>query len=278
MKLYHYTKFETFVSYILPELQLRFNPFSGCNDPFEFFISCEFGINSFTIKYYQEFANEYTKQLNEYRFICFSKDKDRRKSNGFKLPTMWAHYGQNHNGICIELDSNKLDYSRFKRDAIKRKSVRYSRKNSIGTINSHFPQKHINETIEEYIHRGILNCVKAWESSSLFTKLPDWRIENEYRVVHKSADQKDEYLDISNAITAVYLGVRASNKKNESQKLKILELLIDEKNKDRKEKIELNILYNEVTDGENKLDFYIWKNYQRASNNNKLMVKGEAKK
>jgi len=269
MKIYHYTKFETFTSYILPEMRLRFNPFSGCNDPFEFFISCEIGINSFTIQYYQELANEYNRQLEKYKFICYSKDKDSRHPNGFKLSTMWAHYGQNHDGICIELDSKKLDYSQFKKDTIIRKSVRYSRKNSIGTINSHFPEMNINETIEDYIRRGILNSVKAWESSSLFTKLPDWRIEKEYRVVYKSNDKKFEYLDISKAITSVYLGVRASIKRQDSDKLRIMEKLIDEKNKERDEKIVLNIMYNTTDKGENLLDFYNWKNYQTASQNNK---------
>ncbi len=264
MKLYHYTKFEPFVSYILPELKLRFNPFSECNDPFEFNISCILDVTQFTHMHYREIAKAYEMELNEYKFICFCKDKDNLYPDGYKLPTMWAHYGQNHEGICIEIDSEKLDYSRFVPGSIIKESVNYSKENSFNTINSYFPFQNIGETIEEYIQRGIKSSVKAWETTSLFTKLPDWQIENEYRIVHKSSDPKSEFLYISEAVTAIFLGVRASSRKQDSEKLKILEKLIDEKNKNRDVKIVLNIMYSDVIQNKNMLDFYDWKNYQTA--------------
>jgi len=273
MKLYHYTKFETFVSYILPELQLRFNSFSECNDPFEFNISCVLDVNQFTHKYYREIAKAYEMELKEYRFTCFCKDKDMLDPDGYKLPTMWAHYGQNHEGICIEIDSEKLDYRPFTPGSIIKESVNYSRENSLGSINSYFPIQNIGETIEEYIQRGIKFCVKAWETTSLFTKLSDWQIENEYRIVHKSCNPKYEFLDISEAVTAIYLGVRASGKKQDSDRLRILEKLIDEKNKNRDEKIVLNIMYSDVKQNKNMLDFYDWKNYQTVVQNNNARIK-----
>lgn len=157
--------------------------------------------------------------MNKYKFICFSTD--RRNVPGFKLPTMWAHYGDKHNGICLEIDSKKIDFSNLKKGTIIKNPVKYDIPASENKVILGVPEQ--NETLTDFIRRSIYEHVEKWESANLFTKLKDWKIESEYRIVYKNDDNDEHYLDISRALTHVYLGIRASQNWSNSVKLQILD-------------------------------------------------------
>ena len=240
MKLYHYTKFDTFIDDILPKMQLKFFPFASSNDQFEFSRLFRIDVSEFSIRYGKEIAEVYFRQMNKYKFICFSKDKG--KNPGFKLPTMWAHYGEKHNGVCLEIESDKLDFSTFKKSSIIKGPVRYYVPDSEKVV---LGDQKEDENDKEFIERSINEHIKKWESINLFTKVKDWSIENEYRIVYKNDDNDEHYLEINNALTNVYLGTRASQNWSDSVRLGILEHQINEKNEQINGEIKIYYLDNE---------------------------------
>ena len=223
-------------------MQLKFFPFSGSNDPFEFSRLFQIDLSYFSTQYRDEIANEYFRQMDKYEFICFSKDI--RNVPGFKLPTMWAHYGEKHNGVCLEIDLDKIDFSIYKKGSIIKKSVRYDVPDSESKVILGTQEQ--NETPTDFIRRSIYEHVEKWESANLFTKLKDWKIENEYRIVYKNDDNDEHYLDISRALTHVYLGIRASQNWSNSVKLEVLDHLIKEKNTKIQREIKFEFLDNEA--------------------------------
>ena len=274
MKLYHYTTFETFVYRILPKMQLKFFPFSSSNDPFEFSRLFRTYISKFSLHHHNEIVEEYNRQLNKYKFICFSKDKG--DIQGFKLPTMWAHYGEKHNGVCLEIDIDKLDFSIFNESIIKA-SVIYDVPDPKDLVLFGSPKQ--SENAQEFIRRSISEHIKDWESTNLFTKLNDWEIENEYRIVYTNDDNDEHYLDINNALTNVYLGIRASQNWLESVKLRILEHQIDETNKMIGREIQIKFLENEgslINSYELKLRRTIYENNSESSKKMELRTQGNS--
>ena len=109
MKLYHYTRYHTLCKYIIPFKRLKFSSILNTNDPSESnpkFIygeSCPTKLLNDNADYYsQMFREEYRK----YKFISFCSN--RGGVEGFKISSMWAHYGNNHKGVCIEIDTDLL--------------------------------------------------------------------------------------------------------------------------------------------------------------------------
>ena len=247
MKLYHYTKFDTFIYDILPKMRLKFFPFSTSNDPFEFAFPCTVDFNQFVIANYNEILNEYERQLLKYKMICFCKDS--RNIEGFKLPTMWAHYAEKHCGICIEINLEKLNFQGFKKGTIIKESVHYNDNEKAKRITFQSSETIGNVLVNELILKGVLTGLKEYESSFLFYKLSDWKTENEYRIIYKKESNEDVFLDINDAISCVYVGVRESKKMHKSVKLDILEHLIEEKNKHRNQKIEIFTMENLMENG-----------------------------
>lgn len=219
MKLYHYTKFETFIYKILPEMQLKFSPFLECNDPFEFYQSIRINLIGSEFEKANQYFTGFEDQIKKYKFLCFCKNSKERE--GWQLPTMWAHYGDYHNGICLEFESELFDLD--KKD--KRRSIAYKRnipEFSNMQINPNIPMKN---QIEDYIKGNLL----------LYKKLNHWRIENEYRI---SRNTDKDFLKINTALTCVYLGLRASENGINSTKAKILERLFQ----DIERKIPINLI------------------------------------
>lgn len=100
---------------------------------------------------------------------------------------MWGYYGGKCNGVCIELDFDKL---KFPKDAIKGpvRYIKYLKRDVIIP-----PDLETGKDIKNFIRKN---------AKELFlTKQKSWSSENEYRVVCPDQDK----LDISGVISAVYL-------------------------------------------------------------------------
>ena len=100
---------------------------------------------------------------------------------------IWGVYGDKNNGVCIELDYEKLrlpkncfnDIVEYKDKLINRIEI----PKDVVTIN------------------GLKAFIREHQKDLFFVKEKCWEYENEYRIISDT----DEYLDISNAITAVYV-------------------------------------------------------------------------
>jgi len=191
MKIYHYTKFNVFVDYILNSKKLKFGDFKNTNDFREFF---RYGLypyrgplNHSSHSLYCDFY----KRVNQYKPICFSTDsKDR---SGWDLPCMWAFYGDNHSGVCIELDLERISCT----DNLLCDRVKY--KQGLPA----FEESKISNTNDD-ISQALDDYISHDDYSILFSKEKDWSVENEFRILSKEL----QYLDISDAITGVYFGYK----------------------------------------------------------------------
>ena len=108
-RLYHYTSLSTALEFILSKRELLLNPLRKTNDPREYksFV--------FAAKYWANSDNGHTEQNNkeisrllrdDCKVLCFSDDYE--NYFGYEYARMWAHYGDNHKGVCLELDKTQF--------------------------------------------------------------------------------------------------------------------------------------------------------------------------
>ena len=100
---------------------------------------------------------------------------------------MWGHYGDKRKGVCIELDFSKLNFTQNMIWG----NVRYTNELK-ATIDIPY---NLNSK------KDIRNFIMKNKKEIFFTKSTDWKGENEFRIVSNNRD----YLDISNAISAIYV-------------------------------------------------------------------------
>jgi len=188
-KLYHYTKFETFIKIWLSK-KLKFGRISGLNDINEAFRGTTVPIieestpNGFHD--YKELLIRADEIINSYKQISLTKDYD-SYLKGCMSPMMWGQYGDKGNGVCIE-----LEYSKIKLPTnVFADNIKYINLSKMFKFNPILLFK-----------RGLLeqNIFKR-RKELFFTKTTDWKGENEFRFITKEND----YLDISSAISAIYI-------------------------------------------------------------------------
>ena len=179
-KIYHTTSLNSFLL-IWAKKRLKFAPITGVNDMLEQAI---------------EISHESPQLLpmlfalqdirKNYKQISFTMDFD-SSVRGYASPLIWGIYGDKNRGVCIELDYKKLNLP----DSCFGGVVEY--------------KKILNKKVEMPKEVNTINSLKAFIKSNqnrlFFTKGKCWEHENEYRLISDS----DEYLDISKAITAVYV-------------------------------------------------------------------------
>ena len=204
----HYTKMETVIEDILPEKKNRLLLKELCktNDPVE----SKKSFNEFiTIEEYQDLIGEYLNKKDKelllkkdferiVKSISFSKDTKKRKA--YALPTMWAHYGQNHKGVCLIFDQTileKLFRAKF-RSKVKSGEINY------GTLELPKLTKEVSQNSEIFFLKHA--------EELFFKKDTDWGSESEYRFVivnpKKAKDDGKCYLEnIDQALVAIVLGV-----------------------------------------------------------------------
>ena len=211
-KLYYYCSLSTALEFILPKHQLLLSPLIETNDPREN-KSPLFTYNS-NQRHGQigmfELNEKYNKLIKEdCKVICFSQDY--KNYQGCHLSKMWAHYGDNHKGICLEINKDKfiqensqtIDETLFKKiiyteyDFLRRK-----RQLNINLV------KVESEGEENYIRNKFrIDNIDAL----FFTKNNEWESESETRLILFSNKILKEYCSIENSLEAVHLGVDFHN-------------------------------------------------------------------
>lgn len=193
MKLYHYTTIEAFAK-IWVSKQLRFSESKNTNDLFEKRKTWELvcGIlpkdeNSNNIlDVINAFGRCFSEILSQYKQISFTLDY--KSSCGFKSSMMWGQYAHNENGVCIEFDSDKLQFP----SKVYRSKINYTY--DIPQIRFDKEKAFIDKY---YLQKYVIKNKKA----IFFTKHKHWEHENEYRLVSDCHD----YLSIDRAISKVYV-------------------------------------------------------------------------
>lgn len=188
-KLYHYTSFETFVKIWLSK-KLKFGTVENVNDINEVQQSlttpCALNKSIEEIKQAGRRINRTKEELRLYKQISLTKDYD-SYLKGCMSPMMWGHYGDKRKGVCIELDFSRLNLT----PNMIWGNVIYTNELKAAI---HIPYNLNSE-------KDIKSFIMKNKKDIFFTKSIDWKGENEFRIISKECD----YLDISNAISAIYV-------------------------------------------------------------------------
>jgi len=179
-RLYHYTSFNSFVKIWLTKT-LKFGDITDMNDIFE----SNFSSQCHSIKE-MEYMNLYHEEKKHYKQISLTMDYD-SFIQGCMSPMMWGQYADKGNGVCIEFDYNKL-------------------KQHIKPTMLHDAVNYVDPLLEppnitQEVANDFDSFFKIKQKELFFTKHQSWSYENEYRIVSKGA----EYLEINDAITAIYI-------------------------------------------------------------------------
>jgi len=213
--LYHYTKLSTGLEYILSDMKLKMSSMKELSDPYEnqklyprLYKSSNLKSKDYNIEGEFLFDTSYkiNKKIREKsKILCFtlndiSKDKN-IYNEGFFKPRMWDQYGEKHKGFCFEFDKNKLIDS-FKNEKIKYYDiVNYSNKMNINDCMDF----DIDDEFIKDINNDLLSFIENNNELLFFTKLLDWKDENEFRVICIT-DEGEKYIDITKSLSSIYLG------------------------------------------------------------------------
>lgn len=178
-RLYHFTSFDTFIK-IWISGKLLFGKVQNVNDMQE----SGFPISARNPKHWAVMRKFRDLRL-KYKQISLSMDYD-TYIWGCMSTQMWAYYADKSQGICIELDYSKLVFQK----SCLHKPVVYRNYTNEVVLD---PNISTTKDIKRFIIRN--------KSKLFFTKQFTWKGENEYRIVSDT----DDYLDISNAISCIYV-------------------------------------------------------------------------
>lgn len=179
MKLYHYTSFDSFV-HIWFTKTLLFSKPGNVNDILE----RTRGVKTNNILHWEK-LQPFSDLLEKYKQISLTLDYS-DKVKGFMSPMMWGQYGCKGQGVCIELDRDSIECPEDVWDG----PITY-------TDYLQYIKLPDNATSED----DMSEYIRENKEDILFKKHTSWEKENEYRFISRS----QEKLDISNAISAIYV-------------------------------------------------------------------------
>lgn len=234
--IYHYTKFDALIKILLNK-NLLFNRLNEKNDPFEFMRYIHnVRWNDFTnhhdnidgeehdkIDKFKDDVNSIIKM--QYKICSFCIDYEDISDNnyvsymnkGFSRSRMWSQYGEDHKGVCIIFNKDKiLNTISENYKCVFAQEISYNDDLSISfdeteitsdALKNITPIKWVNTHIEKY----------------LFLKLEDYKNEYEYRIAIHDNQNEVLFIDFNDGIDGIILG-----KKFPSEYEKMLgKLLID---------------------------------------------------
>ena len=224
--LYHYTKCETAIDFILKDNTLRLNNYNKTNDPkevkdWQFDIGSNEGAD--LGKYNSnELSTWLSKELKEKtRLLCFSQDTAPLSGNhlsdifnrGFCKPRMWAQYGDNHRGLCLVFDRVKLTHQINEQLArnhlVLDSQVKYRNRNVIPNLFASDDQQYcinIDHLQKVGKVKYVADHLAMHFERLFFEKMNDWSGENEWRCIVFSDSEADLYVNYGNSLVGVMFG------------------------------------------------------------------------
>ncbi|HRS18054.1 MAG TPA: DUF2971 domain-containing protein [Bacteroidales bacterium] len=204
--IYHFTKISTLVELILPTMLLKLNSIENMNDPRETKI---FGFSQITDSVDNSSLEKNNKEFSDFikkniKICSFVKNATVGDSiiEGFKNTMMWAHYGDNHKGVSIALNYNKI---KEKNKKIKFEKIEYFKPNNNFL---QIDKQEYNKDKKKYRENLFIN--EETLKKLFFQKTWEWSNENEIRALIKNGKKKDDFIKIKDCIEMIYLGVDCS--------------------------------------------------------------------
>lgn len=211
----HYTTREIAFEKILDSKSIKLSSLSNTNDPAEFIsrITAFRDENELT----DNIEEHFTKNILTF-CCCLSDPKNIDKKvnlSSFGKPKMWAHYGQNHEGICLVFNKEKLntcleeilDNDRLFCDRISYGPYRNEPfVIRIPPINEPDPYRFVRT--EDEIQNDVLNHLNSYCKELIFTKSEDWSSEFEYRWAYYNYAEEEGLIKYRDSLEAVVLGLK----------------------------------------------------------------------
>lgn len=201
-KLFHYTKHVAALDYILPTKRLKTNYLKNMNDPKESQLWAFSGMYDLENIYPDEYKEEDTIKLqfklgaeirNSVQAISFVGSNDNR---GALNEMIWAHYGENHKGVCLEIDIKTfIKENNLQNSDCRIEPITYKRPTGATIKWDNSSSK------DENISRIVRNRYRDF----FLTKSNYWEKENEYRLILFTKGIR--YLNIDSSLTGIYLGL-----------------------------------------------------------------------
>jgi hypothetical protein len=219
-RLYHYTQSETLYKLILKNMKIKFSKYQFLNDPresktwpFVFYSKESKDYNNFSSKFFEDFSKYILD--NSYVFCC-SRDNPQANENkldisfqsGFGHPRMWAQYAQNHTGVCIAFNKEKLHKAisiTIDQETLFYGPVEYLNSAS-GPQNNAYHIQYIEDIYKKGISATVNSLLPKYSKEYFFTKHLDWQDEWEYRWICFSNKFDDLYIPIEDCIEEIIIG------------------------------------------------------------------------
>lgn len=218
-------------------MKLRFSPLSETNDPREYRkwnytirqgnvtrINYLFDLDSLTLA--RDVTDETKDTLRTgWKLLCLTRDaRDYALTNyatwwgrGLAHPRMWAQYAQDHAGLCIVIDKNKIcaEFDKFQSEHKYCNEVDYD---------DHPVRDSLAYTIDvedgESLSSAVQKHFVRHHREIFFLKNYDWKSEYEYRFVLQEQTTEETYINIEDSLSGVVLGdLFANSHVNEIEKL-----------------------------------------------------------
>lgn len=218
--LYHYTKAETAIDFILKDKTIKLSNYTNTNDPKEsknwFFVPITYqgrNLKKYTPENLSKIINPILK--NRTNLICFSKDKqltgnhvNDMNNRGFCKPRMWAQYGDNHKGVCLIFDMNifsSVFHEQFNRKASAQGRVQYRDQTIAEQANDPAFMVNIDQLEELGVSSYLYNHVRSHKSRLFFEKATDWSNEDEFRFIIFNSEN-DVIMDYRDSLHGIVFG------------------------------------------------------------------------
>ena len=228
--IYHYTTIENLLLYILPQKRIRMSSINNTNDPQEmcnvnFSLSDDLNLGADSeadcMKNFLSNQSCFSDTIKKnVKVLCFAQDdmlllnESFGFGKGFTKPRMWAQYSNNNKGACLIFNKNKFidklchSYSKYflRYGSIEYGSISYNlalnrRIYEANTLNtSEFNDLSIEEVASARI--------KEYADIYYFLKHPDWKEENEYRIIINYPDDDYAYIEIDGLLEGIVLGAK----------------------------------------------------------------------
>lgn len=212
--IFHFTKSDTAIYKILSKARLRLNDIGETNDPREY---KRFGFAGKNRPDYIRNDKKLSIEFEKYskiirencKVLCFSQDyfAENEWWDGYNLPRIWAQYGENHQGICLEID---LDEFKKENDSLINdinthfKDILYSNKVHDPSIN--YPTIDYPRLLEVGISY-FKELRKSYYKYFFYKKNLDWQTESEIRLLHFGKPDNDYYCSIKSSLKRIILGL-----------------------------------------------------------------------
>ena len=222
-EVFHYTKNCGAIK-ILSEKRIRLGQFKDTNDPREarkWTIPCEYlGVAPMPkdLMRFDEGVKRLNDEINKLRLqewkvlsVSMHHPQQKKSDNPFYLgncrPNMWAHYGENHKGVCLKLNGKMLDQrikelKREKRCEVFLGKVRY---NDLELLKPIYFRTSFEQLSQDH-DQEIRNHLKDHYREYFLLKASDWVTEHEFRWMVFSREDAPEHISIEEIIEGVVIG------------------------------------------------------------------------